>query len=54
LSFAFVLFILVSSVLCQEIGLEERVHRDMFYGRVGRKTLMEFLNSVEILTPPTN
>jgi len=41
--FAFVLLDLVSSILCQEIGQEERLQNDMFC-RVGRKTLTQWIN----------
>jgi len=52
MSFASVVLILVSSVPRQEIGWKERVLGDVFDVRVGRKTLTQFLNSVEILTSP--
>ena len=52
MSSASVVLILVSSVGCQEIGWKERVLGDVFDVRLGRKSLTQFLNSVEILTSP--
>jgi len=38
---AFVVLDLVSSVLCQEIGSEERLRSDLFLCRVGHKTFTQ-------------
>ena len=49
--FAFVVLDLVSPVLCQDIGWEERLRNDLFLCRIKRKTLTQSIRNGYVWGP---